>query len=183
VRGWYARLSVVDALMDSNIWWSGPLALFALRFLYVEAVFARAEAKGNALVFRVAGGLRLLFGAGVIGTTVGIILSLGRESVWVIVGSAGILAAMCFYWPTVIVITGERITHNSWWGRSIRIGWPDVTGIERRAGGELNVFGRNGEMIAFKRYHVDPRRFEAEVLKRANLNSVIDASGPPTMRF
>lgn len=168
--------------MDSNIWWSGPVVLIVLRLLYAEAVFGRAQDTGGALRFSAAAGVRIALGTGITGIVVASIVSAGREESWVIVGATALMLFLCFMWPTTITLNNSDLRQHSWWRRTVRIGWTDVTGIERRAGGELSVFGRNGETIAFSRYHVDPRRFEAEVLKRANLEGVIDASRPPTMR-
>jgi hypothetical protein len=52
---------------NSNIWWLGPLGLTVLRLLFVEARLTHVRAKGNMLVFSARPGMRLLFGAGIIG--------------------------------------------------------------------------------------------------------------------
>jgi hypothetical protein len=170
--------------MGSNSWWSGPIVLIALRLLYLEAAFARAEARGDAFVFRAGRGVSVLFLTTVLVSVVAVVtIAAGQEDLWLITIPTVFLMLAAFSWPAAIVVAQGGITQKLWWGRTIRLAWPDVTGIEKRAGGELNVFDRSGEIIAFSRYHVDPRRFEAEVLKRAKLDNVIDASRPPTMRL
>jgi len=168
--------------MESNIWWSGPIVLVLLRVLYAEARSSRASSAGDALVFRPALGVRLLLGVVIVGFFVGTVVSIGREELWILIGSAVLVIVMCFAWPSTITVGSDGILGQYWWRPSTRIPWTAVTGIEKRAGGELNVYGRNGETIAFSRYHVDPRRFQAEVLRRANLEDVIDASSTPSIR-
>ena len=168
--------------MDLNIWWQGPIVLLVLRLLYFEAVLARAEARHGALVFRAGKGARILFLATVLFSLVAIVsIAVRQEDLWLIMIPTAFLIIAAFSWPAAVVIAQDAITQKLWWGRTVRVGWLDATGIEKHAGGELNVFGRHGETIAFSRYHVDPQRFEAEVLRRAHLEKVIDASRPPTI--
>lgn len=169
--------------MDSNVWWIGPLVIVGLRLVWTEALLGRPEARGALLVFRTARSLRAVLAVGLLGILFATIVSGGHEETWVLVIAAGLVAALCFGWPSTIMIGDADVRSSVWWRPTVAIRWGEVTGIEKRAGGELSVFGGNGETIAFSRYHVDPRRFEAEVLQRANLDSVIDASRPPTMRF
>jgi hypothetical protein len=168
--------------MTSNIWWIGPVVLVLLRVLYAEARSSRATRAGDVLVFRPALGVRLLLGVVIVGFFVGIVLSIGREELWILIGSAMLVVAMCFAWPSTITVGGDEILRQSWWRPNTRICWTAVTGVEKRAGGEIYVYGSDGQNVTFSRYHVDPRRFEREVIARAHLQGSIDASGPPRLR-
>jgi hypothetical protein len=168
--------------MTSNIWWIGPVVLVLLRVLYAEARSSRATRAGDALVFRPALGVRLLLGVAILGFFVGIVLSIGREELWILIGSAILVVAMCFAWPSTFTVGGDEILRQSWWRPNARIPWTAVTGVEKRAGGEIYVYGSAGQSVTFSRYHVDPRRFEREVIARAHLKGSNDASGPPRLR-
>jgi hypothetical protein len=168
--------------MSSNVWWIGPVVLVLLRVLYAEARSSHAGITGDALVFRPALGVRLLLGIAILGFFLGIILSIGREETWILVGSAMLVVLMCFAWPSTITVGKDGIRLRSWWRPSTRIPWTTVTGIEKRTGGEIYVYGSEGDSVTFSRYHVDPRSFEREVVARAHLQGSIDASRPPTLR-
>lgn len=58
----------------------------------------------------------------------------------------------------------------------------EVTSFEKRAGGEAEVYAQDGRSIVFSRFHVDPGRFEHEVLRRAGLNGPLDADSMPSLR-
>jgi hypothetical protein len=166
----------------ANVWWIGPLVLTLLRLLYTEGRLSRAAFKNGSFVFRAGIGLRLLFMLGICGFTVGIVLSIGREEFWLLAMGAALVISVCFAWPATITVDDAAITRSLWWRRLEAIPWKQVSAIECNAGGDLQVFGNHGQSITFTRYHVDPTRFQEEVLKRAELPHVITTSAPPTLR-
>jgi hypothetical protein len=166
---------------DSNAWWIGPLVLTLLRLLYAEARLTHAAAKDGALVFRAGMGMRVLLGVGILGFSVGTLASIGHEETWLLVASTGIVIALCVAWPATVVIAEDGVRRHVWWRRTAALPWKEVSGIERNAGGDIQVFGKSGQCITFTRFHIDPLRFQEEVKRRARLQNVIDASAPPSL--
>jgi hypothetical protein len=167
----------------SNIWWLGPLGLTVLRLLYFEARLSRARSKGGLLVFSASIGVRLLFGVGVVGFATLTVLGIGHEEAWLLGASTAIVVCLCFAWPVTITLGPDGIAREAWWRSRLIIPWSAVTGIERASGGEIEVFGKQGQNITFTRFHIDPPRFQSEVMRRANLKDVIETSGPTTLRL
>lgn len=153
-----------------------------MRLLYVEARLTHVRAKGSVLVFRAGLGIRLLFGAGIIGFSALTIGSVGREETWLLVMMAIIVVATCFAYPTTITIGEIGIQRHVWWRSTQTIPWNQVTGIEKNAGDDIQVFGDHGQCITFTRFHIDPVGFQDEVMRRAKLKAVIDASDAPSLR-
>jgi hypothetical protein len=161
---------------DSYTWSNGPVVIILLRVLYIEAISERASRQQGALVFRVALGARILYVVGIsafLATYVYSVFVL-HEGTWVYVVGAICITALCFGWPVTITVTDEAIYRRVWWRRRLRIPWDHVVGLEKAPGNEWCVYGKNGEIITFSCYHVDPSGFEGEVLKRANLRSATD---------
>jgi hypothetical protein len=159
------------------------MVLTLLRLLYVEAKLTRAGVKGNRLIFRAGIGLRLLFGIGIIGFTVLTLSSIGHEEVWLLAMGAALVVVGCFAWPATFMIGDHGVQRTLWWRRPLMIPWNEVTGIERNAGGDTEVFGKSGQSITFTRFHADPARFVEEVRRRAKLDEVINAAAPPSLRL
>lgn len=163
--------------------WAGAIVLIAIRLLYVEANLAHAKVRRGVLVFRAGLGMRLLIGGMIVGLSILIIKELDTEEWWVLSGSALFVILGLVVWPSVITVSETGVDQHTWWRRVRMIPWNDVSGIERSASGEIQVFGKKGQCIGFTRYHVDPWRFQDEVMRRTNLKGVIDASAPPTLRL
>ncbi len=166
----------------SNSWWIGPLVLMALRLLYLEAQLARTAIKGRNLIFRGGLGLRLLLAGCIVGVSVLISTSIGSDESWISIGLGCFVVAWCFAWPVTLVIGDDGLRRSVWWRRASVIPWKEVTGIERNIGGEIQVFGKDGKCITFTRFHVDPSRFQDEVMRRAGLREVLHASDLPSLR-
>jgi hypothetical protein len=164
--------------------WAGAIALIAIRLLYVEASLAHAKARRGTLVFRAGTGVRLLIAGGVLVCSAMIIKGLNSEEWWVLASLGAFLVLGLLVWPSIITISEAGVSQHRWWRRVCAIPWNEVTGIEKsRSSGEIQVFGRNGQCIGFTAYHVDPSRFQDEVMRRAHLKKIIDASAPPTLRY
>lgn len=176
------RNRVYAQAMKSNTWWIGPLVLVVFRVLLVEAGLSRAKLVNGTMIFRGALSLRIMFLAGIIGFTVAILASLGSEEPWILIVASSFVLLWCFSWLPTITIAADAIRRVLWWRPTVVIPWQDVTALEECKGGELAVFGRNGQCIVFNRYHVDPSAFRREVLKRAKLDRTMDGSAPPTLR-
>jgi hypothetical protein len=165
----------------SNMWWRVPLLLTLLRLLYAEARLSHATAKAGVLVFRAGLGLRVVYLIGIVGFSVGTLLNAGTEEVWVSALGAAFAISMCFAWPVTIAMDDNGIRRTIWWRRSMAIPWAQVSGIERGAAGDMQVFGNHGQSMTFSRFHIDPIRFQGEVMRRAGLRDVTNASDPPTL--
>lgn len=168
---------------ESNIWWIGPLVLTLMRLLYVEARLSHASNEGKMLLFRGSIGWRCLLLVGVLGFSFLTIRSIGHEETWLLVAGAASAIAGCFGWPATIIVDDRCVSSRVWWKPNVSIPWNEVSGIERNAGGDIQVFGSHGQSINFTRYHIDPLRFQDEAKKRARLASVIKASDSPTIRI
>lgn len=162
--------------------WAGAIVLIAIRLLYVEASVAHAKLRKGVLVFRAGLGVRLLIGAMIIGLSILIVKEIDTEEWWVLWGGALFVILGLVVWPSVITISETDVSQHTWWKRVCTIPWREVSGIERSSAG-IQVFGKQGQCIGFTRYHVDRSRFQSEVMRRANLKNVIDASAPPTLRL
>lgn len=161
-----------EFLMNSNVSWLGPLILIVGRLLYVEAQNTRASVKGDTLVFRASWGVLTSFVAGIGIFSVLSITRLGKEETWLIVSGIVVVILFALGWPSTIMIDSGSIVARVWWRRAARIPWSEVVDLQRGAGGDYTVYGREGTTITFSRFHVDPKRFESEVLKRSGLSRV-----------
>lgn len=168
--------------MDTNVWWIGPTVLVVLRLLLIEANAAQASRRGDSLVFRGTAGLRLVLLVGIVGLLTAMLVSGRDEEMWVLLLGCGFIVAMCFGWPATITIGGDAIRQRVWWKPTRIIHWKDVTAIDKRASGEIEVYAKDGWSILFSRFHVDPSRFEQEVLRRAGLKRPLDGSSISSMR-
>lgn len=167
--------------MTGNIWWIGPVVVVLLRVLYAEARTSRASGKNGDLIFRAAPGVLILFTFGIAVLTFLLVRSLGKEETWIIVSGAVLTILLCLAWPSTIVTNTTGIARYLWWKPTINIPWDAVVELERSAGGDWTVCGKDDKTIVFSRYHADPSRFEAEVLKRAKLSCSKDRSSPTTL--
>jgi hypothetical protein len=162
---------------------AGALVLIPIRLLYIEASVARAKAQKGTLIFRAGLGVRLLIGGMIVGFSALIINELHTDEWWVLAGGTLFVVLGCIVWPSIITISEVGVDQHVWWRRVRTIPWNEVSGIERSPSGEIQVFGKNGQCIGFTPYHVDPWRFQDEVMRRANVKTVIDASAPPSRQI
>lgn len=122
--------------------------LVALRLLYAEAHFTRAQVRGEAIVFPPSVGLRLVAGIGIVGLIVAIIMSKGREESWVYGLAVGLWVLLCFGLPSTITIKTDGVGQETWWGRKTVIGWADVSGLEKRRGENSTSLDGTGNPLA-----------------------------------
>jgi hypothetical protein len=160
----------------------GTLALILMRVLFVEASLTHARAKRNLLVFRTAFGLRLLLGIGVGIFLIQIVKGYGDESGWMVGMLAALVVLTLFGWPSTLTVDAVAIAQRRWYRRPKRIPWDEVTAILRNKAGAMQVLSKTGATITFTQYQVDAARFQSEVLRRANIDTVLDPSSPPSLR-
>src|SRR5258708_1642837 len=110
----------------SNTWWIGPLVLTLLRLLDTEARLSHATARSGALVFRVGLALRLLFLVGIVGFSLGALVSIGREETWLLAMGATLVILACFAWPVTITLDDTQIRRTVWWKPTTTIPWNQV---------------------------------------------------------
>lgn len=165
------------------MWWIGPIVLIGLRLLSAEASLSRAQTKGSTLVFRGGQTLRLLIGGLIVGFSAFILSRAGKEESWPLVILAIFVILACFAWPATITVSERGLECHVWWRKAVVLPWNEVSGIQKSASGYIQVFCTRGKSITFTPQHVDPHRFQDEVMRRAGLKSIIDASAPPTLRL
>jgi hypothetical protein len=168
---------------QSNIWWIGPLVAIALRLLIVQARATRAVRVGKAIVFGVVPVIRfgVLFGLVVI--VVFTIRDFGSSPTWLRILAFIIVVLGCMAWPATFIVTENALVHSIWWRRTVTIPWAEVVQVERTKAHDLNVYGANGQCLSFTRYHVDPDRFQAEVLRRAKLRGLVSSSATTSLNI
>jgi hypothetical protein len=167
--------------MTGNIWWIGPVVIVLLRLLYAEALSTKVADSGSVLVFRFAMVARLLFGFGIVALFVLLIRSIGHEELWLIATGSGLLVFLCLAWPSTITVDSCGVTRYLWWKPKRHIPWEAVVNLEKTSGGDWQVYGADGSIIPFSRYHSDPVRFEEEVLRRTKLRMITNANSPTTL--
>ena len=126
---------------------------------------------------------RLLLAFGISAFCILIVKSVGHEETWIVAGGTLLTLFACFSWPSTITIDAGGITSNVWWKPKVIIPWNAVADLEKGAGGDWTIYASGGKTLSFSRYHVDPQRFEAEVLKRANIGRPREKSEPTTLRL
>lgn len=159
-------------------WWLGPVVIVALRLLYAQAKLSRASRSGSVLFFRASLALRMLLGFAISALFFYLVRSLGHEELWVIILGAVMTVLLCFAWPSTITVDQSGVTSDVWWRRMSSIGWDAVVDLEKNAGGDMKIYSSTGSVINFSRYHVDPDRFEAEVMKHAKLHRLSKTEAP-----
>ncbi len=162
---------VGDKVNNIPTWITVGAAIFAVRFVLLEATFERARTKGLTVVFTPVLGIRLLFGFGV-PTACYAVSQLVRED-----GLHGdlipISVFVCFIvgaivmWPGTIYLGVQDLTEKKWFGLRVRrIPWTALDYVMNDPGeGFREIVARNGTKIRFTKYHVDPDRFERELAK------------------
>jgi hypothetical protein len=169
-------------MTDSRQWLIGPLVITVLRLLYFEAATERVRRTGRGLVFPVSIPARGALLLTAVGSAVGVLLSYSNDP-WIAAICLVFLVASAIWWPPTIVLSDETIAQRFWWGRTKRIGWQEVSGADRDANGHIIVHGTSGININFSSYHVDRRRFEAELAKRAHITRIGRYEDVPSLRI
>jgi hypothetical protein len=167
---------------QSNVWWIGPLVLVLIRVVVGQARKAMAIRQCDSVVFGVAPLFRWLGGFFLVAMCLLFVRDFRHEESWVLVTGAVGVGLFCLAWPASFICSGTGLVKHIWWRRAISLPWSEVVQLEETQGGDLNVYGGNGECFCFTRFHVDPVRFRAEVLKRANLRCVVPSSAPTSLR-
>ena len=148
----------------------------ALRVLVVQARARRAVRAGKAIVFGVVPVIRLGLLFGIVVIIVFAIRDFGSSPTWLRVLAVVMVALGSMAWPATFILTDAALVQSIWWRRTVIIPWEEVVQVERTKGDDLNVYGASGQCLCFTRYHVDPDRFQAEVLKRAKLRGLVSSS-------
>ena len=86
------------------------------------------------------------------------------------------------YWPWRVVLDRNGISKRNYFGMMKLIPWSEVVSLRYRQKSEdYLVIGRDGTKIWFSSFHIDPARFEQEVLKNPQVKQleVIDPVQDP----
>jgi hypothetical protein len=159
----------------------GPYDRGSLELFYLQAKSSRASRSGTAIVFGVSLPLLVMLGLAISTLVVVFVTYKEPRELWLNILGATLILAMCLAWPSSITVDQSGVTSKVWWRRRSRIGWDAVVDLERNIAGDMKVYGSDGATISFSRYHVDPDRFEAEVLRRGKLRRATSAEGPESI--
>jgi hypothetical protein len=168
-------------MVRSN-WWVGPLVLLVLRLVYSEARTERARISGKQLIFPPSIGARVILGLVLFGAGACTFLSSSREEWWITAGFFAFFLLAIINWPSTVVVSQDSLAQQFWWGRKIRLRWPEITGAERQPGGDILIYGRDGQRVRYSSVSVDLFRFEEEVTHRAGLTHIGRSSDSITIR-
>ena len=169
--------------MIESMWWKGPLIAAALSFFYEQARSSRASRSGSALLFRVSLPAQILFGVGISTLVVVFVADKEPRELWLNALGIAIILALCLAWPSTITVDQSGVTSKVWWRPKAKISWETVVALEKNTGGDMKIYGSEGTVIGFTRYHADPDRFEAEILRRAELNRTTRADAQVSIKF
>jgi hypothetical protein len=165
------------------MWWMGPVVIFASRLLYMTARDSRASRSGSVLFFRVSLALRILFGFAISVLCYYFIKDFNHEQGWLIALAAVVIILLCLAWPGTITVDPAGVSSQVWWRGRRTMPWEAGVGLDKDAEGNMEVIRSDGRSIGFSRYHVDPGRFEAEVLRRAKLRRPSKPGVPLSINF
>jgi len=152
-----------------------------MRLVIAQARISRENRKGNATVFGAAPVFRWIVSIGLTVIIVLMLHAIAREPTWVLAGGAVLVVFVCFAWPGTFICADSGLIYSVWWRRSVFIPWREVAQVERTQGGDLNVYAAGGQQLCFTRFHIAPQRFEAEVLRRAQLPQAISSLSPTSL--
>ena len=167
--------------MTDSMWWIGPTVIVLLRVLVAEARSSNAKKAGSGLIFQMPLFVRLLFGFVIIALFVTLIKGISSEETWVVVSGTILLIVFCLTWPATLAIDASGVSSYLWWKPKKSIPWGAVVDLQKNSGGDWKVCSSDGTTIDFSRYHVDPHRFEVEILKRANLRATTDMNAATSL--
>jgi hypothetical protein len=165
------------------MWWKGPLIAATLSFFYGQAKISRASRSGSALLFRVSLLLQIFFGVGISTLVIVFVVDKEPRELWLNALGMAIILAMCLGWPSTITVDQSGVTSKVWWRRKAKISWDTIVDLEKNVAGDMKIYGSDGTIIGFSRYHVDPDRFEAEILRRAKLRRSTRADAPVSIKL
>jgi len=139
-----------------------------LRMLAVEARAAHARMKGRA-IFPVMSVYRWIGGFGLAPLIAIGIRDFASSEPGLRVGWLGTVLFISLSWPATFICDASGIVQRFWWRPAISIPWNDIVELESTKAGDLNLYGAGGQRLCFTRFHSDPGRFQAEVMRRAKL--------------
>lgn len=148
---------------------------------------ARAKQRVDRLIFPVAIPARIIcaLGAATFGSLAAALSLAPGTSIWARLGLAFLAIGLFHYWPWSVVLDREGVSKRNFFGVRKLMRWPEVASLTYREESEDYVLsGRDSTKIWFSPFHVDPARFEAEILKHSNVGNVevTDPSRDPYTR-
>jgi len=152
-------------------------SLIALLLSWFRAAASKAHAnqRGDRLVFPVVLPAKMFFalGAAIFGSVAVALSVASGHSAWVRLCLVILGIWLFSYWPWTVALDREGISKRSYFGVRRLIPWSEVARLLYRERYEDYVaVSRGGAIMWFSSFHVDPARFEAEVLKNSQLKSV-----------
>jgi len=135
----------------------------------------RAKQRGDRLIFAVVMPAKIYHAsrAAILGSAAGVLAVAPGHSIWVRMALALVVIWIFSYWPWTIALNRDGISKRNYFGVKRKILWSELERLVYRE--ELEdylVIGRDGGQIWFSPFHVDPARFEEEVLKNSLVKNV-----------
>src|SRR5579864_3096695 len=152
-------------------------SLFGLLLSWFRDAASKAHAKqrGDQLIFPVVLPARIFCasGAAIFGSAVAVLSVTSGHSAWVQLCLLIFAIWLFSYWPWTVALDRDGISKRNYFGVKELVLWSEVVRLLYRERFEdyLAVSGQGG-IIWFSSFHVDPARFEAEVLKNSQLKDV-----------
>jgi hypothetical protein len=133
---------------------------------------ARAKQLGDRLIFPVVMPARIFWalGAAIYGSVAAVLLLASEHSAWIQLCLLIFAIWIFSYWPWTVTLDRNGISKRNYFGMKKLLRWSEVIRLRYRERFEDYVaVSREGRIIWFSSFHVDPARFEAEVLKNSLL--------------
>ena len=147
-------------------------ALIAVHFVLRETAFERATIRKAKASFPPVYSLRAMFWLGTptfLLAAYKVCAEIQSSADWaypfIFIG----LALLVFFsYPGTITLDDEGITMKRFLGLRVKqLSWHEIaSAVYSKVRKETTVFGKDGRLITYTRFHVDPSRFEDEVRKR-----------------
>lgn len=135
----------------------------------------RAKQRGDRLIFPVVIPARIFCAlrAIIFGSVALVLAAAPGHSAWIRIGLVLVVIWLFSYWPWTVALHRDGICKRNYFGFKRLILWSAVVRlIYRERWEDYLAVSRDGGKIWFSSYHVDPARFEAEVLKNSFVKSV-----------
>jgi hypothetical protein len=143
----------------------------ARQSLTTSAARARARRAGGATVYRVTLAGRFVFDAAIVimAGLAALVVYHGED--WRIAALLGGFVMLCvFAYPGAIVVDATGVRTRRWYGRPVRIAWPEVAELTQQDRvGQTTLVSYSGRSIVHTSLHADGAGFRREVTARARL--------------
>jgi hypothetical protein len=149
--------------------------MLLLSWFRYAASKAHAKQLGDRLIFPVVMPARIFWalGAAIYSAAAAALILASAHSAWIQLCLLIFAIWIFSYWPWTVTLDRDGISKRNYFGVKKLVLWSEVVRLLYRERFEDYVaVSRGGGIIWFSSFHVDPVRFEAEVLKNSQLKDV-----------